>query len=105
VANDTHILVNSNMEKALLIAAIALRRVANLSKDPSDITAAEAAEAALAEHRSKQKVVDEASGKNREESAPGTLGETVSEVHSNVKEVKQDVKDLKAAGDAATKAK
>lgn len=104
IATDTHTLVNSNMEKALLISAIALRRVASMSNDVGDIDAANVAEAALAEHRKKQKIVD-AAVERREEKTPDTLGETVSAVHSNVKEVKQDVKDIKAAGDAAAKAK
>lgn len=58
VVDDTHTLVNSNMEKALLVSSIALRRVANLTKDPADEAAAEVAESALIEHRKKQKMVD-----------------------------------------------
>jgi len=58
VVDDTHTLVNSNMEKALLVASVALRRVANLTKEPADEAAAEVAEVALVEHRKKQKMVD-----------------------------------------------
>lgn len=53
-----HTLVNSNFGVQLNIAAIALRRVADLTKEPSDIKAANIADKALADHESRQAVVD-----------------------------------------------
>jgi len=58
VANDTHTLVNSNMGVQLKISAVALRRVANLTKEPDDIAAADLAEKALSSHEAKQTIVD-----------------------------------------------
>jgi hypothetical protein len=57
-SNDTHILVNSNMGISLKTSAVALRRVADLTGDPDDVSAAEVAEKALQEHEAKQDKVD-----------------------------------------------
>lgn len=54
----THTLVNSNMGVQLTISAVALRRVADLTHEPEDVAAAELAERGLAEHISKQAIVD-----------------------------------------------
>jgi len=53
-----HTLVNANMGAQLKISAVALRRVADLTKHPDDAIAAETAERLLAEHVSKQAAVD-----------------------------------------------
>jgi hypothetical protein len=53
-----HVLVNSAMSKALNVAAVALRRVATLTKDPEDEKAAKLAEAAYRDHEAKQRIVD-----------------------------------------------
>jgi hypothetical protein len=52
-------LVNSKMEKQLEISATALRQVADTTKLPAAIAAAELAERLLAEHRKQQAFVDE----------------------------------------------
>lgn len=57
--DKVHGLVNSNMAIQLKISAVALRRLADLTKNPTDIQAAELAEASLEEHMRKQKIVDE----------------------------------------------
>lgn len=60
--NDSiHTLVNSQYGSALKISAVALRRVADTSKDVSDIAAAVEAERVLAEHIRKQAIVDSGS--------------------------------------------
>lgn len=53
-----HTLVNSNMGVQLRVGAVALRRVAELTKHPDDRAAAELAEKLLAEHETKQAKVD-----------------------------------------------
>lgn len=53
-----HTLVNSNMATQLKIAALALRRVADMTRHPDDVAAAVTAERAYADHQSKQQVVD-----------------------------------------------
>ncbi len=53
-----HTLVNANMGAQLTISAVALRRVADLTKHPDDVMAAETAEGLLAEHMRKQAAVD-----------------------------------------------
>ena len=58
VAHSTHLLVNSNLNAQLKISAVALRRLAIISKDADDIAAAELAEKLLHEHEAKQKQVD-----------------------------------------------
>jgi len=58
VADKTHTLVNSNMGAQLTISAVALRRIASLTKDPKDIEVAEEAERLLADHAKKQARVD-----------------------------------------------
>lgn len=53
-----HTLVNGAMSSQMKISAVALRRVADLSKHPDDIAAAELAETTYREHQSKQKDVE-----------------------------------------------
>jgi hypothetical protein len=62
VADQTHILVNSNMERQLRVSAIALRRVAELTKDKADIEAAHEATLLLTEHMKRQATIDAGSG-------------------------------------------
>lgn len=50
VAEATHKLVNGNMSMPLMALAVALRRIADMSKDPGDVNAAEAAERAFRAH-------------------------------------------------------
>ena len=59
VADDTHTLVNSNMGIQLMMTSSALRRIADLTKEPDDIKAADEANALLVEHERKQKIVDD----------------------------------------------
>jgi len=61
-AESVHILVNSSMSAQLKISAVALRRVADLTRHPDDAAAAELAEKLLAEHEAKQKLVDSKAG-------------------------------------------
>jgi hypothetical protein len=56
--DDIHTLVNSNFGVQLKISAIALRRLAGLTKDADDIAAAATADKALVEHERKQRIVD-----------------------------------------------
>ena len=56
--HEIHALVNSSMESQLRISAVSLRRVADLTKDPSDAMIATEAERLLKEHISKQQAVD-----------------------------------------------
>lgn len=58
VSDATHTLVNSAMGAQLKVAAIAMRRVADLTRDPADTEAASVAEKALADHEAKQARVD-----------------------------------------------
>jgi hypothetical protein len=60
VGEKTHALVNSAMAAQLKIAAVALRRIANDSKNVDDIAAAELAEKNLFDHQEKQKAADAA---------------------------------------------
>jgi hypothetical protein len=53
-----HTLVNSAMGQQLKVAAVALRRIADITKHPDDAAAAELAEKGLREHEVKQQVVD-----------------------------------------------
>lgn len=55
----THTLVNANYGAQLKISALALRRIAAITKDPDDVAAAELAEKLLKEHNEKQKTVDD----------------------------------------------
>jgi len=59
VNEATHTLVNSNMGTQLNITALALRKVANLTKDPDDMRIATLAEQAYHDHEAKQKIVDD----------------------------------------------
>lgn len=96
VVDDTHTLVNSNMEKQLLIASLALRRVADLTGHPDDKAAATLAETSLHEHRKKQRLVDQGIKIASDSSiVEHDHKEAVKETLADVKEVKQDVKDLK----------
>lgn len=63
VADATHTLVNSAMCTQLKISAVALRRVADLTKHPDDVAAAELAEKGLVEQVDKQKIADRGSTK------------------------------------------
>lgn len=54
-----HVLVNSSMSAQLKISAVALKRIAVMTKDPDDIAAAELAEKLLKEHDDKQNKVDQ----------------------------------------------
>lgn len=58
VTKDVHTLVNANMGAQLKISALALRRVADLTKHQDDVAAAELAEQLLTAHNEKQAVVD-----------------------------------------------
>jgi hypothetical protein len=58
VGEAVHVLVNSAMSAQLKIAAVALRRIAELTKDPEDAKAAALAEAAFSDHEAKQATVD-----------------------------------------------
>jgi ABC-type transport system involved in cytochrome bd biosynthesis fused ATPase/permease subunit len=58
VGEATHTLVNSNMGTQLKISAVALRRVAELTKHPDDLAAADLADKGLHEHEGKQAIVD-----------------------------------------------
>lgn len=63
VTNDTHTLVNANMGAQLKISALALRRLAEYTKHPDDVAAAELSEDLLSEHDKKQAVVDKRNAK------------------------------------------
>lgn len=54
-----HVLVNSAMGVQLRLAAVALRRVAELTGNAADVKAAEMAEEAHKSHEARQQVVDE----------------------------------------------
>lgn len=58
VADATHKLVNSSMSIQLRIASVALRRVADITKDTHDEEIAAEAEAQYAIHEAQQSVVD-----------------------------------------------
>jgi len=62
VATATHALVNNNMAVQLRLNAALARRLAELTRDLSDIRAADLADQLLAEHEAKQAVVDAAAG-------------------------------------------
>ena len=53
-----HTLVNSNRGETLTIASVALDRVAELTKHPKDIAAADVARKLLREHQAQQALVD-----------------------------------------------
>lgn len=58
VGNAIHTLVNSNMQAQLKISWIALKRLADETRNPTDIQAAEMAEKLYLEHEAKQTIVD-----------------------------------------------
>lgn len=60
--DKVHTLVNSNMGVQLRISSTALRRIADLTKDPADIRIAEEAERLAQDHESKQHKVDVKAG-------------------------------------------
>lgn len=59
VVDSTHTLVNSNMQVQLEISALALKRLAELTKDPVDREAADKAQLLYRTHLEKQKLVDD----------------------------------------------
>jgi len=63
VGEENHVLLNSNMGAQLKISSVALHRIADLTKHPDDIAAAELAESLLSEHVRKQAIVDRSQGK------------------------------------------
>ena len=62
VANDTHTLVNSKMGVQLKITYLTAMRIAQLTKSPDDIAAADVAKLAYEEHVEKQAIVDKRGG-------------------------------------------
>ncbi len=58
VIDATHALVNSNAGIQLQLTAVVSRRLANLTKDPEDIKAAELAEKLFREHNTRQVTAD-----------------------------------------------
>jgi hypothetical protein len=67
---EIHTLVNNDHGVSLRLAASALRRVADMTKDPGDIQAALDAKAASDDHDAKQKIVDAVRAR---EAIPATL--------------------------------
>jgi dihydrodipicolinate reductase len=59
VCTATHILVNNNMAIQLALHATTARRLATITKDPTDIKMAEMAERQAQEHAVKQATVDD----------------------------------------------
>jgi hypothetical protein len=53
-----HTLVNSPMSASLKATAVALRRIADLTKDPADVEVADLAELGSHEHERKQSIID-----------------------------------------------
>jgi hypothetical protein len=60
-----HTLVNSNMGAQLQVSMAALKRIADLTNDPSDRLIAENAEKLFHEHEDKQATVDQKAGVNQ----------------------------------------
>jgi hypothetical protein len=58
IIRDTHTLVNSRMGIQLRLTAVALHRLAIITKEPGDIEAAQLAQAQYDEHISQQSIVD-----------------------------------------------
>lgn len=58
-----HVLVNSNMSAALKTCAVAMRRVADITKAKGDIDAANLAEELSRDHEAKQSIVDTAASR------------------------------------------
>lgn len=58
VVDNTHTLINSQYTASLQLVAQTSRALANLSKNPSDVTAADRAEKKLLDHQTGQDVVD-----------------------------------------------
>ena len=67
--DKVHTLVNSNMGVQLKLTSVAMARIAELTKDPMDIRAADLARSLLHEHEKKQAVVD---GKENKPEDPKT---------------------------------
>jgi hypothetical protein len=63
-SKQIHTLVNANMGAQLKISSIALRRLADLTKHPEDMAAAELADKRLLEHEAKQKDVNSQNPQN-----------------------------------------
>lgn len=61
----THTLVNSNMGVQLKLNAAVTKRLAGITKDPDDISAAHLASVMLAEHEKKQATVDASNNKKK----------------------------------------
>lgn len=59
VSKEIHVLVNSERGVALKVGALALARVAALTKDPQDLLAARAAMVLYNTHKDQQNTVDE----------------------------------------------
>jgi hypothetical protein len=57
--DKVHVLVNSRMGMQLKIAALAFRRVADLTKHPSDVEAWQMSEKLLRDHEAQQRIVDD----------------------------------------------
>lgn len=99
-----HVLVNSNMAKALKAVAAALRTVATLRPSPENEAAAEDAEAAYAEHEKKQKIVDVKEKKDSE--AGGRLLEPQPPTEGAIAHAQETARDAQAtAKDAQAVAK
>jgi hypothetical protein len=62
VAESTHALVNSNMAAQLRLTLAAMRRVAELTRDPDDVRSAEEASRLYAAHMQRQADADAGSG-------------------------------------------
>jgi type II secretory pathway pseudopilin PulG len=57
--DKVHVLVNSQMGQQLMMYAITARTLANLTKDPEHIKAADEADKKLAQHQLRQSLVDD----------------------------------------------
>lgn len=66
----THTLVNSNMGVQLRLNAVLSRRLADMTKEPADIDAANLAEQLLSAHEGKQSIVDTKAANDRAKNSP-----------------------------------
>ncbi len=96
VAKATHVLVNSNMAVQLRLNQAVTRRLADITKDPVDVKAAELAEKMYIEHQGKQREVDE---------QPGTDAEKQGHLSSTLSAMEENTIATKANTDAMTGAK